>query len=186
MSAVLDYETFCARDGAALTLRFQGVERVVDVRMTGAIVARLFTRWLFGMDREGVLVLPLSPLGERCTWKSGPDGDEEFEGAPGGVQVRVVSFDEDVEIEVAGRLGPEELHLDPACAEAALAQWRLAQGEEGEPDGRPVSQTDGDHHVSVMGGHGDVSSLEGCRKKAESPAAESPFVTIAAEAGGAA
>ncbi|WP_426018967.1 hypothetical protein [Brevundimonas sp. DWR2-3-1b1] len=182
MSAVLDYEAICARDGAAFTLRFQGADKVVDVRMTGAVVARLFTRWLFGPDREGVLVLPLSPLGERCTWKGGPDGDEEFEGAPGGVQIRVVSRDDDVEIEIAGRLGPEELHLDPACA--GLADGRPTDGKEGEPDGCPVREADGDHDVGVVGGHDDVSEIEGRREKAESPPAGSRHAPTLRNAGG--
>lgn len=152
-----DIETLYAADGARFTLMFVGDDATVSVALSGAVVGRLFTRWLSMPDREGTRVLFLSNRGDDGAAEAVAEGRDGSDGALGGVEVRAVTPHGHFQVELSGRLGTDHLDLD-APAQGNPDGW-AAEREEGQAGQRPVGQVDGHDDVAV--GHGHVGSPDG-------------------------
>ncbi|VDC51420.1 hypothetical protein BREV_BREV_00489 [Brevundimonas mediterranea] len=122
-----DIETLYAKDGVAFTLRFTADGRTLDLTFGGAVVGRLFMRWLTEPPRDGLRVLPLVSAEDPAALEAANAQFEAGECAPGYIHVRLSARGQDVEARLEGRVGMDMAYPDAACERDARGRTTLRE-----------------------------------------------------------
>lgn len=122
-----DIETIYATDGVAFTLRFTAEGRTLDLTFGGAVVGRLFTRWLTEPPRDGLRMVPLVSSEDAAAFEAANAQFQTGECAPGYVHVRLSARGQDVEARLEGRVGMDMAYPDAACERDARGRTTLRE-----------------------------------------------------------